>query len=120
VTEQPESAKPTAQLRMAEEAAILRKQFPQQSALLVLDERGTQLTSEAFAKLLENHLARGTGDLAILIGGPDGHDPALRKDAAQVIALGAMTWPHRLVRIMILEQVYRALTIMLNHPYHRA
>jgi 23S rRNA (pseudouridine1915-N3)-methyltransferase len=119
VTEQPESAKSTAQLRMAEEAAILRKQFPQQSAVLVLDARGTQLTSEAFAKVLESHMARGTSDLALVIGGPDGHDPALRKEAAQVIALGAMTWPHRLVRIMILEQVYRALTIMLNHPYHR-
>jgi 23S rRNA (pseudouridine1915-N3)-methyltransferase len=120
VGEQAESTKPTAQLRMAEEAAILRKQVPPQSVLLVLDERGTQLTSEAFAKVLESHMARGTADLALVIGGPDGHDPALRKEAAQVIALGAMTWPHRLVRIMILEQVYRALTMMLNHPYHRA
>ncbi len=120
VTEQPESARPTAQLRMGEEATTLRRQFPQESALIVLDERGTHLTSEAFARLLENHLARGTTNLALVIGGPDGHDPAMRNDAATVIALGAMTWPHRLVRIMILEQIYRALTILLNHPYHRA
>ncbi len=120
VTEQTESTKSTAQLRMAEEAASLRRQVPPQAVLIVLDERGTHLTSTAFAKILETHQARGSSDLALLIGGPDGHDPVLRNDAVQVIALGAMTWPHRLVRIMIMEQLYRAITIMLHHPYHRA
>ncbi len=119
VTEQPESAKATAQQRMTEEAVVLRKQIPADATLIILDERGSTLSSEGFAKLLSQHLERGTSDVALLIGGPDGHDPAFRKTAATTIALGSMTWPHRLVRIMILEQIYRAITIMLNHPYHR-
>jgi 23S rRNA (pseudouridine1915-N3)-methyltransferase len=116
VNEQPAT---TAQ-RTAEEAAMLRKNIPPDAALIILDERGSSLSSEDFAKLLSKHLDRGTSDLAVLIGGPDGHDPGLRKAASMTIALGSMTWPHRLVRIMILEQIYRALTILLNHPYHRA
>ncbi len=120
VTEQPESTRTAAAQRMTEEAATLRKQIPADAVVIVLDERGKSISSEEFARLLDKHLERGTNDLAILIGGPDGHDPALRKAAATTIALGAMTWPHRLVRIMILEQIYRALTIMLRHPYHRA
>lgn len=120
VNEQPESTKATTAQRMAEEAAMLRKNIPPDAALIILDERGSSLSSEDFAKLLSKHLDRGTSDLAVLIGGPDGHDPGLRKAASMTIALGSMTWPHRLVRIMILEQIYRALTILLNHPYHRA
>jgi 23S rRNA (pseudouridine1915-N3)-methyltransferase len=120
VSEQPESVKPTAAQRMTEEAATLRKHIPRDAALIILDERGSSLTSEDFAKLLRKHFDHGTSDIALLIGGPDGHDPGLRKAATTAIALGSMTWPHRLVRIMILEQIYRAFTIMLNHPYHRA
>jgi 23S rRNA (pseudouridine1915-N3)-methyltransferase len=119
INEQPESSKATTAQRMAEEAAMLRKTIPPDAVLIILDERGSSLSSEDFAKLLSKHLDRSTSDLAVLIGGPDGHDPDLRKAAAISIALGSMTWPHRLVRIMILEQIYRALTILLNHPYHR-
>ena len=78
------------------------------------------MTSEAFSRLLQRHLDQGTQDLAFLIGGPDGHSAATRKNAGQLISLGEMTWPHRLVRVMLLEQIYRAVTIMVNHPYHRS
>jgi 23S rRNA (pseudouridine1915-N3)-methyltransferase len=87
---------------------------------LVLDERGKSLTSAGFSQLLQRHLDQGTQDLAFLIGGPDGHGAEIRKSAGQLISLSEMTWPHRLVRIMLLEQIYRAVTIMVNHPYHRS
>lgn len=78
------------------------------------------MSSEGFAQLLQHHLDKGTTDLAFLIGGPDGHSAATRKCAGQLISLGEMTWPHRLVRVMLFEQIYRAVTIMVNHPYHRS
>ena len=61
----------------------------------------------------------GTPALVLALGGPDGFDPALRAQAAQVLAFGAMTWPHQLARIMAAEQIYRAITILAGHPYHR-
>ena len=64
-------------------------------------------------------LAREDAALVLALGGPDGFDPALRAQAAQVLAFGAMTWPHQLARIMAAEQIYRAITILAGHPYHR-
>ena len=58
--------------------------------------------------------------MAFLIGGPDGHAPGVRDNAGLLMSFGPMTWPHRLVRVMLLEQIYRALTIIAGHPYHRA
>ena len=58
--------------------------------------------------------------MAFLIGGPDGHAPGIREGAGLLLGFGPMTWPHRLVRVMLLEQIYRALTIIAGHPYHRA
>jgi len=106
--------------RQSDESQRLLAGLPDSTALIVFDGRGTPMTTEAFAKLIADHAAKGTPALSFAIGGPDGHDDALRKRAVKVIALGAMTWPHRLVRIMVLEQIYRAITIMVNHPYHRA
>jgi len=77
------------------------------------------IAAERFSQLLQRHLDQGTQDLAFLIGGPDGHSAETRKTAGQLISLSEMTWPHRLVRLMLLEQIYRAVTIMVNHPYHR-
>jgi 23S rRNA (pseudouridine1915-N3)-methyltransferase len=85
----------------------------------VLDERGKALSSAQFADFLKGHAERGTGDLAFLIGGPDGHAQSAREQAQLVLSLGTMTWPHRLVRVMLAEQIYRAVTILVNHPYHR-
>ena len=115
-----ESKGQTASQRQDEEAKTLTAALNPKAFTLVLDERGKSMTSEAFSKLLQRHLDQGTQDLAFLIGGPDGHSAATRKNAGQLLSLGEMTWPHRLVRIMLLEQIYRAVTIMVNHPYHRS
>ena len=119
VTDFAESQSQTASQRQDEEAKLLGAALAPKAFALVLDERGKSLTSEAFSRLLQRHLDQGTQDLAFLIGGPDGHSALTRKTAGQLISLGEMTWPHRLVRVMLLEQIYRAVTIMVNHPYHR-
>ena len=101
------------------EARLLETHLPKGAYIVALDERGQNLTSQAFA----DHLTEWGRDgraIVFLIGGADGLDTALRDKAHARIALGAMTWPHRLVRIMILEQIYRARMITAGHPYHRA
>jgi 23S rRNA (pseudouridine1915-N3)-methyltransferase len=120
VTDFAESQGQTASQRQAEEARRLADALAPKAFTLVLDERGKSFTSKSFSQLLQYHLDQGTPDLAFLIGGPDGHGTETRKHAGQLISLGEMTWPHRLVRIMLLEQIYRAVTIMVNHPYHRS
>jgi 23S rRNA (pseudouridine1915-N3)-methyltransferase len=115
-----ESSAATAAQRQGDEARVLAGALPAKAFTIVLDERGQHLTSPAFAALLQGHLDRATPDLAFLIGGPDGHAETTRKQAGLLLSLGAMTWPHRLARVMLLEQIYRAVTIMVNHPYHRA
>lgn len=86
---------------------------------IALDERGKSLTSLGFAEVLRRHLDGGTPDVSFLIGGPDGHSTETRGKAGLLLSLGAMTWPHRLVRVLLFEQIYRAVTILVNHPYHR-
>lgn len=120
VTDFAESQGQTASQRQTEEAKFLIGALAPKAFTLVLDERGKPFTSEGFSQLLQRHLDQGTQDLAFLIGGPDGHGAGTRKQAGQLISLSEMTWPHRLVRIMLLEQIYRAVTIMVNHPYHRS
>jgi 23S rRNA (pseudouridine1915-N3)-methyltransferase len=114
-----ESQGQTAGQRQAEEARLLAGALAPRAFTLVLDEKGKTFTSEGFSQFLRRHLDQGTQDLAFLIGGPDGHSAETRKDAGLLVSLSAMTWPHRLVRLMLLEQIYRAVTIMVNHPYHR-
>jgi 23S rRNA (pseudouridine1915-N3)-methyltransferase len=118
-TEFPESRAADAKVRLAEEGTVLSAAVPDGAVRVVLDERGKAMTSEAFAALIRKHQQDGTADLAFLIGGPDGHSPQIRESANLLMAFGPATWPHRLVRIMLLEQIYRAVTIMVNHPYHR-
>ena len=115
-----ESQAHTASQRQIQEAKILAGAVPPKAFTLVLDERGKTMTSQGFAQLLQRHLDQGTQDLAFLIGGPDGHFASTRKMAGQLFSLGEMTWPHRLVRVMLFEQIYRAVTIVVNHPYHRS
>ncbi len=119
VTDLAESQAQTAGLRQDEESRLLTAALAPKAQTLVFDERGKSLTSENFSKLLQRHLDQGTMDLAFLIGGPDGHAAETRHKAGQLISFGPMTWPHRLVRVMLFEQIYRAVTIMVNHPYHR-
>ena len=87
---------------------------------IVLDERGMALNSEAFAAFIRRERDHGAAGLAFLIGGPDGHDETARHGAALVLALGAMTVPHGLARVILAEQLYRTATILAGHPYHRA
>jgi 23S rRNA (pseudouridine1915-N3)-methyltransferase len=87
--------------------------------VVVLDERGKAKSSEDFALWLERQAGLGHRQVTFLLGGPDGHDAESRVKADLVLSFGPMTFPHRLARIMLLEQLYRALTILVNHPYHR-
>ncbi len=114
-----ESRGQTAAARRSEEALFFAQALAPRTFTLVLDERGKSLASAAFADILRRHIDGGTENLAFLIGGPDGHAPPNREKAGLLLSLGPMTWPHRLVRVMLLEQIYRAVTIMVNHPYHR-
>ena len=114
-----ESRGATADLRKAEEAKWLWQCLPENSAAIVLDERGKACSSGDFAKLIAGHAQNATKNLGFLIGGPDGHLADTRTKASQVLSFGPMTFPHRLLRVMLLEQIYRAVTILVNHPYHR-
>ena len=108
-----------AETRKREEAAQLEKALAEGSLLVLLDERGKALDSEGFASLLGTFRDSGKRDLMVAIGGADGLDPSLHARADAVLNLGKMTWPHQLVRILIAEQLYRAVTILSGHPYHR-
>ena len=86
---------------------------------IVLDERGEQLTSVQLAKHLEKWRDAGRRECRFLIGAADGHEEAERASADLLIAFGRATWPHLLVRAMLMEQLFRATSILANHPYHR-
>ncbi len=105
---------------MADEAALLRK-IPQGAALVALDERGDLVTSEELARgLFAVEEQRGGGrPVVFAIGGADGHSEELRQRAQRLIAFGRVTIGHRLVRVLLAEQIYRAFTILRGHPYHR-
>ena len=105
---------------IAAEGALLARALPWDGFLCALDERGAALTSPAFAALLAGWRDRGRGAAGFVIGGADGLDPGLRDRADAVLSLGAMVWPHMLVRVMLAEQLYRAVTILSGGPYHRA
>ena len=109
---------PAAELK-EREGALLLAAAPAGAVLVALDERGRALTSAAFAQKLAQWRDAGISDLAFLIGGADGLSDGVRQKAQLVLSLGAMTWPHLLVRGMLLEQLYRAQQILAGHPYHR-
>ena len=119
IAEIAESRAATAGLRLAEEAARLSAGVPGEAVTVALDAGGRDLTSEEFARLIGRWRDGGTGVLAFFIGGPDGLSPEIKATAGYRLAFGCMTWPHRLARIMLLEQIYRSVTILVNHPYHR-
>ena len=102
------------------EGTLLLAAVPPGALVVALDEKGITLTSEGFAQRLQRWRADGVGDLAFLIGGTDGLAAAVLEKAAVRLALGIMTWPHLLVRGMLIEQLYRAQQIIAGHPYHRA
>jgi 23S rRNA (pseudouridine1915-N3)-methyltransferase len=116
----PESRAQDAAARMAEEAAAISAAIPAKSILVAMDERGNNIDSPAFARHLGRWRDEAVANTIFVIGGADGLSPDLRRKAKLTLAFGAATWPHQMVRIMLLEQLYRAATILAGHPYHRA
>jgi 23S rRNA (pseudouridine1915-N3)-methyltransferase len=120
IHEIPESRARDAATRMTEEAAAISAAIPQKSVLVALDERGDNIDSAGFARHLGRWRDEQVANTIFAIGGADGLSPDLRRKAKLRMAFGAATWPHQMVRVMLLEQVYRAATILAGHPYHRA
>jgi 23S rRNA (pseudouridine1915-N3)-methyltransferase len=110
----------TRERRLADEAERLLRALPGSALRIALDEHGRQLDSLSFARQIGGWREAGAVEFGFVIGGPDGLAASILDRATAVIALGAMTWPHRLVRVMLAEQLYRAETILMGHPYHRA
>ncbi len=103
---------------LAAERACIEAAIPKGFRIVALDERGTALTTMALAQKLENWQLSGD-DVALVIGGPDGLDPAFRQAAHERVRLSDLTLPHAMVRVLLIEQLYRAWSINANHPYHR-
>lgn len=101
-----------------EEAESLRAAIPRDARVVALDERGSAWSTRQLADRLDQWQHDGR-DIALLVGGPDGLDPGLRAGAGQRWSLSPLTLPHPLVRILVAEQLYRALTLLSGHPYHR-
>ena len=101
----------------APEAALLRRAA--NGRLILLDPSGKALSSTQMARWLEQAFARDSRELIFAIGGADGWSEAIRRQADQLLSLSAMTFSHELARVMLLEQLYRACTILANHPYPR-
>ena len=106
--------------RIAEEAAAISAAIPEKSVLVALDEHGDNIDSAGFARHLGRWRDEAAANTIFAIGGADGLSPDLRRKAKLCVAFGAATWPHQIVRVMLLEQIYRAATILAGHPYHRA
>ncbi len=108
----------TLETLLAAECARIEAAIPKGARVVALDERGTQLTTVALAKHLRDW-QMGGDDVALIIGGPDGLDPAFKAAAQLRIRLSDMTLPHALARVLLIEQLYRAWSVNANHPYHR-
>lgn len=120
IHEIPESRARDAAARIAEEAAAISALIPDKSTIVAFDERGEAVDSPAFARHLGRWRDESVPSAVFLIGGADGLSPELRRKAKLSVAYGKATWPHQMVRVMLLEQIYRAATILSGHPYHRA
>ena len=105
---------------MEAEGARLIARLPEGARIIRLDEGGENLTSEVFASRLSRWRDDGERDACFLIGGAEGYAADVRTLAPQTLAFGVQTWPHRLVRAMLAEQIYRAMTILAGTPYHKA
>jgi len=120
IAEVPESQARRPADRMAEEAEKLDASIPDGARRILLDARGRNLTSEEFAAKLAALRDQGVPGAAFVIGGADGLGIKSKSGAELTISLGAATFPHQIVRILLAEQIYRAITILSGHPYHRA
>jgi 23S rRNA (pseudouridine1915-N3)-methyltransferase len=105
--------------RVIEESIALANVITDGAHSVALDERGDSLDSRAFATFVQRWRDESAPAAVFLIGGADGMTPGLRQQTDLRLAFGKATWPHQLVRIMLLEQIYRAVTLIAGHPYHR-
>jgi 23S rRNA (pseudouridine1915-N3)-methyltransferase len=119
IREIPESRARDASTRIAEEAAAISAAVPENSVLVALDERGDNIDSAGLARHLGRFRDQSVASTVFVIGGADGLSPELGAKQKLGLAFGTATWPHQLVRVMLLEQLYRAATILAGHPYHR-
>jgi 23S rRNA (pseudouridine1915-N3)-methyltransferase len=117
VKTEPRGSKTLETLYAAERSRI-EAALPKNAHVVVLDERGTHLTTQALAQKIKNWQMQGD-DVALVIGGPDGLDPAFKAAAKERVRLSDLTLPHAMVRVLLIEQLYRAWSINANHPYHR-
>ncbi|MBV8045822.1 MAG: 23S rRNA (pseudouridine(1915)-N(3))-methyltransferase RlmH [Paludibacterium sp.] len=108
----------TADKGIAAEHARLLAAIPPRAVLVVLDERGKNWTTQQLAQQMQ-HWQQDGSDLCFIIGGADGLSPALKAQADILLQLSALTMPHGMVRVLLVEQLYRAVSILNNHPYHR-
>jgi len=106
--------------RLLEEAIALANLIPEGTVTIVLDSKGENLDSAAIAGEIRAWRDSGRAAVAFVVGGADGLGEEVKRRADFSLSFGAATWPHQLVRIMLLEQLYRAATILSGHPYHRA
>jgi 23S rRNA (pseudouridine1915-N3)-methyltransferase len=115
-----ESRADSAEKRQLEEAIALANVVPEEAVVVLLSETGENIGSAGLAEKIRLWRDERRSALVFMIGGPDGLAKTLQDKAKLTLAFGAATWPHQLVRIMLLEQIYRAITILGGHPYHRA
>jgi len=108
------------QRREAEAKALLAKLGARDAGLVAMEEGGRGLDSAGFARMLAERRQEGMAELVFALGGPDGHGKAIRERAMLSLSLSPMTLPHGLARVVLVEQIYRALTLLTGHPYHRA
>lgn len=118
VKAEPRTGGKTVEAMMAAEAARIEATLPPRCRRVILDERGADLTTAALARRLEAWQGEGQ-DVALVVGGPDGLSPAFKAGAQEAIRLSSLTLPHALVRPLLAEALYRAWTVLRNHPYHR-
>ena len=118
IKELPISKKSSIKERQKEEAKIISQHIKQNNLNVFLDGKGENINSVDISQIISKSSFDGK-DLVFFIGGPDGFDEKIIKVANKIISFGRVTWPHKLIRIMLLEQLYRGVTILNNHPYHR-
>ena len=106
-------------VQKAREAELILAALPPRARLIALDERGAMWSSSGLADRLAAWRDQGVAELAFAIGGADGLGAEVLDRAEAIVSLGPMTWPHLLVRSLLLEQLYRAQQILAGHPYHR-
>jgi 23S rRNA (pseudouridine1915-N3)-methyltransferase len=115
---EPRNSGKTADALLAAEASRLRLAMPSGCRLVILDERGEDLSTKQLAQRLEKWMREGE-DVAIVIGGPDGLDAHFKAEARESLRVSSLTLPHALVRVILAEALYRASSLLRGHPYHR-